>query len=136
MKKQLGHILQNPISFPEIAKPQVKIVYRDTVHIRKDIISALVSLPELNQSKLVSYCNLNNVKHRWILLDLTQRGLITRVREQRGGKFVFKYKVSESGKKFLKEVLQPYEEAFPRADRCVLDNNVHKKPLTEQGGGW
>ena len=116
-----------------MTKPGGKVVYRDTIYLRKDVISALMNLQELNQTKLISYCNLNNVKHKWILLDLVHRGLIIRVREQWGDKFVFKYKASESGKKFLKEVLQPYEEMFPRADRYSLNNALRGSLAKEDG---
>jgi predicted transcriptional regulator len=41
--------------------------YRDRVYIRKDIILRLSEYRELNQTKLISYCGLNNVKHRGII---------------------------------------------------------------------
>jgi hypothetical protein len=41
---------------------------RDRVYIRKDIILKLSEYGELNQTKLMSYCGLNNVKHRRSLM--------------------------------------------------------------------
>ena len=41
--------------------------YRDRIYIRKDVILKLSEYGELNQSKLMSYCGLNNVKHKTIL---------------------------------------------------------------------
>jgi hypothetical protein len=46
---------------------------------------------ELNQSKLMSYCGLNNVKHKTII----------------------KHKVSEKGQAIFQEILEPYEALFP-----------------------
>jgi predicted transcriptional regulator len=55
--------------------------YRDRVYIRKDIILKLSEYGELNQSKLMSYCWLNNVKHKTILDEMTEKGLIARFEE-------------------------------------------------------
>jgi vacuolar-type H+-ATPase subunit C/Vma6 len=46
----------------------------------------------LNQTKLMSYWGLNNVKT------------------------IIKYKVSEKGREILNEVLEPYEALFPRSE--------------------
>jgi predicted transcriptional regulator len=71
---------------------------------------------ELNQSKLLSYCGLNSVRHKGILDDMVKRDLITRTEESWGNKTIIKYKVSEKGKAILKELLEPYEELFPRGE--------------------
>lgn len=71
---------------------------------------------ELNQSKLMSYCGLNNVKHKGILDDMVKKELIARMEEPWGNKSIIKYKVSEKGRAILKEILEPYEELFPRRD--------------------
>jgi predicted transcriptional regulator len=55
--------------------------YRDRVYIRKDIILRLSEYGELNQTKLISYCELNNVKHRGIIDDMVGKGLINRLEE-------------------------------------------------------
>jgi len=69
---------------------------------------------ELNQSKLMSYCGLNNVRHKGIINNMVKKGMISRTRESWGNKIIIKYKLSEEGRKILKEVLEPYETLFPR----------------------
>jgi predicted transcriptional regulator len=88
--------------------------YRDRIYIRKDIMLKLYEYGELNQSKLVSYCGLNNVKHREIIDDLVVKGLISRLEEAWGNKTIIKYKLSEKGRDILRQILEPYEALFPR----------------------
>ena len=83
---------------------------------RKDIILKLVEHGELNQSRLMSYCGLNNVKHRAIVEELVEKGLIVRTEEPWGGKKIIKYRVSEKGKMLAREILEPYESLFPRSE--------------------
>lgn len=52
--------------------------YRDRIYIRKDILLKLYEYGELNQTKLFSYCGLNNVKHKDIIDDLTRKEMIIR----------------------------------------------------------
>ena len=91
--------------------------YRDRIFIRKDILLKLCEYGEINQSKLISYCGLNNVKHKEILDDMVRKGLITRLDENWGSKAIINYKVSEKGRAILNEILAPYEELFPRNER-------------------
>ena len=72
---------------------------------------------ELNQSKLMSYCGLNNVKHKGILDDMVKKEMIVRTEEPWGNKNIIKYKISDKGKGILDEVLGPYEELFPRGGK-------------------
>ena len=88
--------------------------YRERIYIRKDILMKLYEYGELNQSKLLSYCGLNSVRHRRILDEMVDGGLIVRTEEAWGDKTIIKYKVSEKGRTILKELLEPYEELFPR----------------------
>jgi predicted transcriptional regulator len=88
--------------------------YRDRIYIRK-----LYEYGELNQSKLISYCGLNNVKHKEIIDDLVQKELIVRTMESWGSKTIIKYRVSEKGREILKEILEPYETLFPRSEKVV-----------------
>jgi predicted transcriptional regulator len=83
---------------------------------RKDIILKLAEHGELNQSKLMSYCGLNNVKHRGIIDELVEKGLILRIEEPWGAKKIIKYRVSEKGNVLAREILEPYEELFPRSE--------------------
>ena len=88
--------------------------HRDRIYMRKDIILKLVEHGELNQSKLMSYCGLNNVKHKDIIDELVEKGLITRTEEPWGSKKIIKYRASEKGKELAREILEPYEALFPR----------------------
>jgi predicted transcriptional regulator len=90
--------------------------YRDRVYIRKDVILKLSEYGELNQTKLMSYCGLNNVKHRAIIDDMVDKGLIERLEESWGSKTIIKYKVSEKGRAILQAILEPYEVLFPRSE--------------------
>jgi predicted transcriptional regulator len=94
----------------------VKMVheYRDRIYIRKDIILKLSEYGELNQSKLMSYCGLNNGKHKTIIDDMVEKELIARFEEPWGDKMIIKYKVSEKGRTTFMEILEPYEVLFPR----------------------
>jgi predicted transcriptional regulator len=58
--------------------------YCDKIYIRKDIILKLSDYGELNQSKLMSYCGLNSMKHKTILDEMTEKGLIMRFEEPGG----------------------------------------------------
>lgn len=65
----------------------------------------------------MSYCGLNNVKHKEILDDMVHKGLIIRMEETWGSKVIINYKISEKGRLILNEILAPYEELFPRNER-------------------
>lgn len=91
--------------------------YRDRIFIRKDILLKLCEYGEINQSKLMSYCGLNNVKHKEILDDMVKKDLIIRMEQNWGSKIIINYKVSEKGRSILNEILAPYEELFPRNER-------------------
>ena len=90
--------------------------HRDRIYIRKDIILKLAEHGELNQSKLMSYCGLNNVKHKGIVDELVDKGLILRSEEPWGNKKIIKYRVSEKGSTLAREILEPYESLFPRRE--------------------
>ena len=90
--------------------------YRDRIYIRKDVLLKLYEYGELNQSKLMSYCGLNNVKHKEIIEEMVKKEIILRTEEAWGNKTVIKYKASEKGRQILREILEPYEEFFPRSE--------------------
>jgi predicted transcriptional regulator len=94
--------------------------YRDRIYIRKDILLKLYEYGELNQSKLMSYCGLNNVKHKEILDDMVRKGIITRMEEAWGNKTIIKYKASDKGRETLRGILEPYESLFPRSEMDKL----------------
>jgi predicted transcriptional regulator len=91
--------------------------YRDRVYIRKDIILKLSEYGELNQSRLLGYCGLNTIKHREILDDMVNKGILLKLEEPHGNKAIIKYRVSAKGKELLKLILEPYELLFPRSDK-------------------
>jgi len=93
------------------------VEYRDKTYIRKDVILKLVQYGTLNQTALLSYCGLNLQKHRRILEELEQRGLIAREETMRGKKRITLYKATAEGVSFCKRVLEPYEAMFPRAKK-------------------
>jgi predicted transcriptional regulator len=79
---------------------------------------------ELNQSKLISYCGLNNVKHKEIIDDLVEKELIAKMQEPWGSKTIIKYRISEKGREILREILEPYETLFPRSEKVDdVDDN-------------
>ena len=90
--------------------------YRDRVYIRKDIILKLSEYGQLNQTALLSFCGLNLVKHRDILDDMEAKGIIKKLEEPWGNKRIIKYSVTEKGRQFSRQILDPYEEMFPRRD--------------------
>ena len=90
--------------------------HRDRIYMRKDIILKLVEHGELNQSKLMSYCGLNNVKHKDIIDELVEKGLIARIEEPWGARKIIKYRASEKGRELAREILEPYEALFPRSE--------------------
>jgi predicted transcriptional regulator len=71
----------------------------------------------MNQTKLLSYSGLNIAKHKEILEDMEQKGLIERKEEAWGKKTIINYKVSPKGNEFFKLILEPYEEMFPRSEK-------------------
>jgi predicted transcriptional regulator len=91
--------------------------YRDRIFIRKDILLKLCEYGEINQSKLMSYCGLNNVKHKENLDDMVKKDLIVKMEQNWGSKIIINYKVSEKGRLILNEILAPYEELFPRNEK-------------------
>jgi predicted transcriptional regulator len=98
--------------------------YRDRIYIRKDIMLKLYEYGELNQSKLMSYCGLNNVKHKEIIDDLVEKELIAKMQEPWGSKTIIKYRISEKGREILREILEPYETLFPRSEKVDdVDDN-------------
>ena len=71
---------------------------------------------EMNQSRLMSICGLNNVKHKGILDSMVEKQMINRREEPWGNKIIFKYTIAERGRNILEDILQKYEELFPRED--------------------
>lgn len=116
-RRRSGHsdTYQNVKESSTIVTPRKLIhEHRDRIYMRKDIILKLAEHGELNQSKLMSYCGLNNSRHRVIIDELVEKGLIIRTEEPWGSKKIIKYRVSEKGERLVREILEPYETLFPR----------------------
>jgi predicted transcriptional regulator len=90
--------------------------YRERIYIRKDILLKLYEYGEMNQSRLMSMCGLNNVKHKGILDSMVSKEMIERREESWGSKTIYKYTISQKGRTLLEEILQRYEDLFPRND--------------------
>ena len=88
--------------------------YRDRIYIVKDIILKLVEYGELNQTALVSFCGLNLKKHKSILEDIEDNGLIERREVTLGKRTVTMYRPTQKGIEFSRDILEPYEKMFPR----------------------
>lgn len=88
--------------------------YRDRIYIVKDIILKLVEYGELNQTALVSFCGLNLKKHKLILDELEENGLVNRSETIAGKRSITIYRPTQKGIEFCKDILEPYERMFPR----------------------
>ena len=88
--------------------------YRDKLFIRKDIILTLAEYGRLNVTSLATYCGLNMIKHRPLLDDLEEKGIISSTVERAKGRRITHYAVTAKGLEFCSRVLSPYEEMFPR----------------------
>ena len=88
--------------------------YRDSIYIIKDIILTLVEYGELNQTALISYCGLNLTKHRHILEGLEENQMIEKFEVKQGKRLVTMFKVTSKGMDFCNNILEPYEDIFPR----------------------
>jgi DNA-binding PadR family transcriptional regulator len=56
------------------------------------------------------------VKHKDILDDMEAKGIISKTEEPWGNKKINKYSVTEKGRQFCRQILEPYEEMFPRKE--------------------
>ena len=91
--------------------------YRDRIYIIKDVILTLSEYGQLNQTALFSFCGLNITKHKPILDNLEQNGMIQRVEMAEGKRTITIFKVTNKGMNFCHEILEPFEKLFPRSGR-------------------
>jgi predicted transcriptional regulator len=91
-----------------------RVSYRDRVHIVKGVILKLVEYGELNLTAFISFCGLNLKKHRPLLDELENKGLISRVERPTGKRTVTFYRTTDEGMEFCRTILEPYEKMFPR----------------------
>lgn len=102
------------------------ISYRERIYIIKDIILKLIDYGYLNQTSLISFCGLNLKKHRSILDQLELNGLISRNESLAGHRTITVYKPTQKGIEFCNEIIEPYEEMFPRQRQ----QNVHSTDIS------
>ncbi len=95
--------------------------YRDRIYIVKDVILKLVEYGELNQTALITFCGLNLKKHKPILDELEENGLVSRVEKTVGKRTVTLYKPTQQGIDFSRNILEPYEKMFPRRKEPVRE---------------
>jgi|SRR5437660_7576826 len=96
--------------------------YRDRIYIVKDIILMLVRYGELNQTALVSFCGLNLKKHKRIIDDLESNNMISSEEKALGKRTITIYKSTQKGIEFCRDILEPYENMFPRR------KNINENP--------
>ena len=80
------------------------------------MILKLTEHGELNQSRLMSYCGLNNVKHKGILDELVEKG----------AKKAVKYRVPERGRKLANRVEFKILPAKSLRNTYVSSNLLHE----------
>ena len=105
---------------------------RDRNYMIKDIILKLVEYGELNQTALICFCGLNLKKHRCLLDELEINGLIYKSQLPTPRKRVVAiYKPTQRGIEFCRDILEPYEETFPRTKKIFNNNNNEEMPTTK-----
>lgn len=104
--------------------------YRDRIYIVKDVILKLVEYGELNQTALVSFCGLNLKKHKSILEDIEHNELIERREATIGKRIVTIYRPTQKGMEFCRDILEPYENMFPRRKDEI---NKEESSVVENG---
>lgn len=95
--------------------------YRDRIYIIKDIILTLSEYGQLNQTALFSFCGLNISKHKGILDNLELNEMIRREKISEGKRTVIIFKVTQKGMNFCREIIEPYEDLFPRSGKYSED---------------
>jgi len=88
--------------------------YRDRIYIVKDIMLKLMEHNELNQTTLLSFCGLNLKKHKSILDELESNEFVSKNELPYGKRRIIIYKPTRKGIEFCENILEPYENVFPR----------------------
>ena len=95
--------------------------YRDRIYIIKDIILTLSEYGQLNQTALFSFCGLNISKHKGILDNLELNEMIRKEKITEGKRTIIIFKVTQKGMNFCREIIEPYEDLFPRSGKYSED---------------
>ena len=112
---QIHNIVKVPLILSSTLAESKK--YRDRIYIVKDIILTLSEYGELNQTALFSFCGLNITKHKEILDNLEQNDIIQRIETVEGKRTITIFKVTHKGMNFCHDILEPYEQLFPRGGK-------------------
>lgn len=88
--------------------------YRERIYIIKDLILKLFERGELDQTSLIGFCGLNLVRHKALLDHMETNDLIRGKRVTNGKKISTVYKPTPRGLRFCTDILDPFEEMFPR----------------------
>ena len=99
--------------------------YRDKVYIIKDLILTLGEHGELTQTTLLTFCGLNLTKHRNILDELESHGMIKREERVLKKRTVVIFKATPKGLEFCRNILEPYENLFPRKSPHTDGKKLH-----------
>lgn len=91
--------------------------YRERIYIRKDILLKLYEHGEMNQTRLLNSCGLNNVKHKSILDDMVTKEFLNKQQVKIGHKITIQYKILPKGLEVLELLFGPYERLFPRDEK-------------------
>lgn len=94
--------------------PNHHLPYRERIYIIRDLILKLFEKGELDQTSLIGFCGLNLVRHRSLLDQMEANNLINSTRMTCGKKVSTIYKPTHKGVQFCTEILEPFEEMFPR----------------------
>jgi len=88
--------------------------YRERIYVIKDLILKLFERGELDQTSLIGFCGLNLIRHKALLDQMESNDLINSIRVTNGKKMTTVYKPTLRGIQFCSEILDPFEEMFPR----------------------
>ena len=98
---------------PKIFLP-AQLRYRERVYIIKDLILKLFERGELDQTSLIGFCGLNLMRHKALLDQMESNDLISSSIVTNGKKMSTVYKPTHRGIQFCSDILDPFEEMFPR----------------------
>jgi len=89
-------------------------VHRDRIYVRKDILIELSEHGEMTQNRLLILCRLNLTKQKYIIDKMLNQNLIELREEAFGHTHIHIYRITAAGQTLLNDVLQKYEDLFPR----------------------
>lgn len=97
-----------------VISPNHHLPYRERVYIIKDLILKLFERGELDQTSLIGFCGLTLLRHKALLDQMESNNLINSRRVTNGKKMSTVYSPTHRGIQFCTDILDPFEEMFPR----------------------